>query len=106
MVFLGLFDSKVRAQKKAEEDEKDRIELEQLRLSLGGRAIPLGGLYPEEIWWRDHFLWLKDVGYLLRSRYSPEWVPSWEGTDKYWAQCEDSWQMFVSFPCRTAFIYS
>ncbi|OJA09387.1 hypothetical protein AZE42_06820 [Rhizopogon vesiculosus] len=96
MAFLGLFDSKLRAQKKAEEDEKFRLEIEQLRLQYGVRTAFVGGLDPEEIWWRDHFLWLKGAGYQLRSRYAPDWVPSWQGTDKYWALCEDSWQMLAS----------
>jgi len=30
---------------------------------------------------------------MLRSRYKPEWRPSWEGTDKQWFQCEDGLRM-------------
>ncbi|KAG2364053.1 hypothetical protein BDR07DRAFT_1280698 [Suillus spraguei] len=60
---------------------------------LGTKTAFPGGLDPDEIWWRDHFLWLKDVGYELRPRHAPDWVPSWQGTDKYWALCEDSWRM-------------
>ncbi|KAF9792535.1 hypothetical protein BJ322DRAFT_1215573 [Thelephora terrestris] len=32
-----------------------------------------------ERWWRDHQPWLEQSGYLLRARYRPDWVPSWEG---------------------------
>jgi hypothetical protein len=42
-----------------------------------------------EGYWRDHYVWLKQSGYLLRPRYSPEWVPSWRGTKKSWIDCED-----------------
>ncbi|KAG2135802.1 hypothetical protein DEU56DRAFT_806610 [Suillus clintonianus] len=96
MVFFDIFNSKLRAQKKAEEEERSKLEFEQLRLALGS-SIPFpGGLHLEETWWRDHFLWLKEVGYQLRSRYAPDWVPSWQGTDKYWALCEDSLHMVTT----------
>ncbi|THU86957.1 hypothetical protein K435DRAFT_842728 [Dendrothele bispora CBS 962.96] len=39
-----------------------------------------GALRPHEIWWRDNYEWIKQQGYLLRSRYSPGWIPSWRGT--------------------------
>ncbi|OCH90194.1 hypothetical protein OBBRIDRAFT_826068 [Obba rivulosa] len=48
-----------------------------------------GTLEPEEIWWRDHQLWLQERGYQLRPRFSPGWIPSWKGTDKKWWECED-----------------
>jgi len=48
-----------------------------------------GELTPSEIYWRDHQPWLASRGYMLRPRYSPDWVPSWQGTDKTWADCED-----------------
>ncbi|CAL1706283.1 unnamed protein product [Somion occarium] len=31
-----------------------------------------------ETFWRDHYIWLKEQGYLLRPRYCPDWVPSWK----------------------------
>jgi hypothetical protein len=46
-------------------------------------------LAPGEPWWRDHYLWLKEAGYLLRPRYEPGWIPSWVGTKKIWYNCED-----------------
>ncbi|RDB25210.1 hypothetical protein Hypma_007479 [Hypsizygus marmoreus] len=36
-----------------------------------------GKLYEVEFFWRDHYLWLKEHGYTLRSRYRPGWVASW-----------------------------
>lgn len=32
-----------------------------------------------ELFWRNHFLFLKDRGYLLRPRYHPDWIASWKG---------------------------
>ncbi|KAH6910835.1 other/AgaK1 protein kinase [Coprinopsis sp. MPI-PUGE-AT-0042] len=36
-----------------------------------------GGLERGEIWWRDNYDWFLGQGYRLRSRYHPDWVPSW-----------------------------
>ncbi|KAE9385796.1 hypothetical protein BT96DRAFT_928625 [Gymnopus androsaceus JB14] len=48
-----------------------------------------------EVFWRDHYNWLKDRGYLLRPRYRPGWVASWIGTNAdYWA-CEDYYTPFA-----------
>ncbi|KAF9004773.1 hypothetical protein BDQ17DRAFT_1541414 [Cyathus striatus] len=30
-----------------------------------------------EDFWRDHQAWLKEQGYILNMRYSPNWIPSW-----------------------------
>ncbi|KAG2076601.1 hypothetical protein BDR04DRAFT_1125659 [Suillus decipiens] len=48
-----------------------------------------GHLSEFEIWWRDHYNFLKEKGYTLRSRYSPDWVPSWTNTNKAPIDCED-----------------
>ncbi|KAI0081936.1 hypothetical protein K474DRAFT_1768164 [Panus rudis PR-1116 ss-1] len=40
--------------------------------------IPPGGFRPTEVFWRDHQQWLEQKGYMLRPRYHPGWVPSWE----------------------------
>ncbi|OCH90192.1 hypothetical protein OBBRIDRAFT_826066 [Obba rivulosa] len=53
-------------------------------------APPPEVLLSREIWWRDHQPWFKECGYLLRPRYAPDWVPSWEGTNKYPMDCEDN----------------
>ncbi|KAJ7646700.1 hypothetical protein FB45DRAFT_734548, partial [Roridomyces roridus] len=29
------------------------------------------------VFWRDHYLWLQDRGYLLRARYAPGWTTTW-----------------------------
>ncbi|KAJ7680947.1 kinase-like domain-containing protein [Mycena polygramma] len=48
-----------------------------------------GELLKDEYFWRDHQRWLETCGYKLRPRYSPDWVPSWEGTSKHYLDCED-----------------
>ncbi|KAK6991577.1 kinase domain-containing protein [Favolaschia claudopus] len=35
-------------------------------------------LYPAELFWRDNFAHIIGRGYRLRSRYNPDWVPSWQ----------------------------
>ncbi|KAH7918652.1 hypothetical protein BV22DRAFT_1041587 [Leucogyrophana mollusca] len=42
-----------------------------------------------ELWWHNHYKWLKNQGYLLRARYAPEWIPSWKASKKKWYKCED-----------------
>lgn len=49
-----------------------------------------GQLSEPELWWSEHYHWLKDSGYLLRPRYAPDWIPSWQGTKKSFILCEDS----------------
>ena len=36
-------------------------------------------LAPEEERWRDRQQFLESVGYMLRPRYRPGWIPSWRG---------------------------
>ncbi|KAJ3002778.1 hypothetical protein NUW54_g5662 [Trametes sanguinea] len=48
-----------------------------------------GGLFSHEKFWRDHQQWLKDQGYMLRRRYHPDWIPSWQGTKRDPYECED-----------------
>ncbi|KAG5716955.1 hypothetical protein E4T56_gene8244, partial [Termitomyces sp. T112] len=47
-------------------------------------------LLEAEIFWRDHYHYLKDHGYTLRRRYEPDWTPSWIVNDKSSDECEDS----------------
>ncbi|KAF9457848.1 kinase-like domain-containing protein [Collybia nuda] len=47
-------------------------------------------LYSAEIYWRDHYFWFKEHGYLLRPRYHPEWVASWKGAAKSRLHFEDA----------------
>ncbi|KAG2141275.1 hypothetical protein DEU56DRAFT_796028 [Suillus clintonianus] len=42
-----------------------------------------------ETWWRDLHNFLEEKGYKLRSRYTPDWVPSWTNTNKIPINCED-----------------
>ncbi|KAJ6481285.1 hypothetical protein C8R47DRAFT_982691 [Mycena vitilis] len=48
-----------------------------------------GRLTDGELFWRDHYSWLKDAGYLLRARYSPGWSAPWKGTNKSARDFED-----------------
>ncbi len=48
-----------------------------------------------EVYWRDHYDWLRQRGYTLRPRYKPDWVPSWRGTKKSPHSCEDSQRAVV-----------
>ena len=34
-----------------------------------------GDLLPDELYWRDHYDWLVEQGYILRERYRPGWAP-------------------------------
>ncbi|KAG1831342.1 hypothetical protein EV424DRAFT_1470080 [Suillus variegatus] len=52
-------------------------------------SAPNSHLTENEIWWRDHYNFLSEKGYKLRSRYSPNWVPSWTNTNKAPISCED-----------------
>ncbi|KAG6818623.1 hypothetical protein H0H93_003389 [Arthromyces matolae] len=48
-------------------------------------------LRQKEIFWRDHYEYLKEHGYTLRDRYRPGWVPSWiKDPTKKPSKCEDS----------------
>ncbi|KAG2126000.1 uncharacterized protein EDB93DRAFT_1189164 [Suillus bovinus] len=48
-----------------------------------------GALTGYEIWWCQQYQWLKGKGYLLRPRYAPDWVPSWEALQCHPFTCED-----------------
>ncbi|KAI0265926.1 kinase-like domain-containing protein [Gloeopeniophorella convolvens] len=54
-----------------------------------GRERELGALFSSELWWRDRYYELEKLGYRLRSRYRPSWVPSWRGTRKAFFAAED-----------------
>lgn len=53
------------------------------------RSLGRQTLNEYEVFWRDHYVWLKQTGYLLRPRYNPEWIPSWKGTTESYLLCED-----------------
>ena len=46
-------------------------------------------LHPSEIFWRERQPFLSQRGYNLRKRYSPDWKPSWDGTNLNPIFCED-----------------
>ncbi|KAJ7658019.1 kinase-like domain-containing protein [Mycena rosella] len=55
-------------------------------------TMAAGVLEQFEEFWRDHYSWLKDCGYLLRPRYSPGWSAPWltDGTGKFPIEFEES----------------
>jgi hypothetical protein len=55
----------------------------------------IGELFKGEIYWRNLQVWLKEQGYTLRPRYSPDWTPSWKGTKKDHFTCEDGLRIRV-----------
>ncbi|KAJ7902377.1 kinase-like domain-containing protein, partial [Mycena leptocephala] len=61
----------------------------KFKFRLDDNILTEGGLSQFEFFWRDHYSWLKDSGYLLRSRYAPGWTASWLGSDKSPLRCED-----------------
>ena len=56
-----------------------------------------GLLNEDEIVWRDRYDWLLASGYKLRTRYRPDWVPSWKGTTKFTLSCEDGVDLLVCY---------
>ncbi|KAJ6547720.1 kinase-like domain-containing protein [Mycena sp. CBHHK59/15] len=54
-----------------------------------GEPLESGELMSNEVFWKDHQPWLETCGYKLRNRYSPDWVASWNGIDKFFWECED-----------------
>jgi serine/threonine protein kinase len=57
--------------------------------SMSMQEMGSGFLSPSDVKWRDIFHWLHENGYKLRPRFHPDWVPSWKGTKKNPAACED-----------------
>lgn len=50
-------------------------EIEELRAEVVHKAAQLK---PYEIQWRDRQRFLEQHGYMLRKRFRPGWIPSWE----------------------------
>jgi len=55
-----------------------------------------GTLFDSELWWRDHYQVLENRGYRLRSRYRPDWAPSWKKSGKDFYTVEDGQPTLVS----------
>ncbi|KAI0629598.1 kinase-like protein [Trametes polyzona] len=53
-------------------------------------------LTEQELLWQKRYRHLKGHGYLLRPRYSPDWKPSWLGTNLMPDFCEDSILLTIS----------
>ena len=66
-------------------------------------------LDPREVWWRDRYKQLSNYGYLLRPRYSPQWVPSWKTSDTAWTDSEDGKRLEVckisSYRCTSPHVF-
>lgn len=54
-------------------------------------------LLSDEVYWRDHQVWLAKQGYMLRPRYRPDWTPSWKNTGRRWMHFEDGLKLKVQF---------
>ena len=52
-------------------------------------------LMDAEVYWKDRYFWLHERGYALRTRYHPDWKPSWVGTNIDPMFCEDSIPIIV-----------
>ena len=50
----------------------------------------LAKLDPVELTWRDRQRFLQSKGYMLRPRYRPGWVPSWQNPQNFALRMEDS----------------
>ncbi|KAG2153111.1 kinase-like domain-containing protein [Suillus bovinus] len=83
--------AKTKAEKKAAELERRKVLRAQRELEAFGaeREQRPGALSVYEVWWCQQYQFLKAHGYLLRPRYAPEWVPSWEGSQRHPFTCED-----------------
>jgi hypothetical protein len=55
-----------------------------------------GTLFDSELWWRDHYQELENLGYRLRPRYRPNWTPSWKVSGKDFYTVEDGQPTLVS----------
>lgn len=59
----------------------------------------IGALFTSEMWWRDHYRDIGVNGYRLRSRYDPDWQPSWKLSGKDFFMTEDGQPTLVpGFP--------
>ncbi|KZV68698.1 hypothetical protein PENSPDRAFT_753941 [Peniophora sp. CONT] len=52
-------------------------------------SVYLQHLHNREILWRDKQVFLQSKGYMLRSRYRPNWVPSWLTSGRHPFRSED-----------------
>ncbi|KAG1746005.1 kinase-like domain-containing protein [Suillus paluster] len=95
---VTLMDKSLKTKTKTERKAAETAELERRKALRAQREFEAfgaerkqkpGTLAVYEVWWCQQYQWLKDEGYLLRPRYAPEWVPSWEGSQRHPFACED-----------------
>ena len=77
-------------------DSDDEYEpIEQIEARLAESHAKLNGI---ETRWRDTQSLLEQQGYMLRPRYRPGWIPSWQQNPSLKPdRCED----YVSLPVRS-----
>lgn len=80
----------IKAKEAAELERSEALEAQKYLAVFGVEyEPPTGALSSDETWWSQRYQWLRGQGYLLRPRYAPEWVPSWEGSKRNASDCED-----------------
>ena len=73
---------KARAKAEAEAETRRAARAQRELEAFGEVHTPWdGGLVEYETWWSQHYEWLRGQGFLLRQRYAPDWVPSWQGKE-------------------------
>jgi hypothetical protein len=72
--------------------------------SFGGEQVrrEIGTLFDSELWWRDQYREIENHGYRLRTRYHPEWEPSWKRSGKPFFTTEDGQPTLVSAFSQTS----
>ncbi|PSR73557.1 hypothetical protein PHLCEN_2v10476 [Hermanssonia centrifuga] len=70
------------------------VDTPRLRVIRAEGAALQAELNEYEVPWRDRQVFLASQGYMLRPRYRPGWVPSWQtDTSKYPEEFEDYWEL-------------
>ncbi|TFY58118.1 hypothetical protein EVG20_g8277 [Dentipellis fragilis] len=91
---MGRRNATVRSAKQAEEAARrqaarDRVFGPPTEEMIRFRKDP-GIIVFDEVWWRDHYYWLLESGYMLRSRYHPDWTSPWPEGDPDWSTYEEA----------------
>ncbi|KAG1753331.1 kinase-like domain-containing protein [Suillus lakei] len=82
--------AEIKAEEAAELERSRSLRAQKERAAFGAEhERRSGALSPDETWWSQQYQWLRGQGYLLRPRYAPDWVPSWEGSKRVASDCED-----------------
>ena len=86
----------------------------EINVDPNGHALmelrAIGDLVTGEVWWRDRYSDIESLGYRLRSRYDPNWQPSWKASGQDFFTAEDGLATIVSnsilclvLPAQTTF---